>query len=470
MAVSSTSSSSSVGTSAIDVAAVVQQLMTLENRPLEAINAKITRQSTIISDLGILKSKVSSFSDALAAFENPYSYNDRTVSTSNSSYIQASSTNGTQLGNYEISVSDIASPSRYAFVGFSSDDDAVTNLTGFTIKVGSGTTYTAADISADIGNTPTITELADWINALGENVAANVVLQKTESNGDETWALTIQSTEMGEENAVVLGTTTGIATIGNTIEDEARNAVFTFNGIEFERASNTVSDIIEGLTIELIDITPDESPVNLRVKEGSDTSSTVIQNLITSYNELMAYYKSLTAYSSTGSSTTSTATFASDPTSLSFISEIKSKFAQGVSYGSDYAGEFSLSWAGIDMELDGTLSFNQTSYDEAVGEGLLAKLQEGVTVAYSDSSDSLATYLDSYAGANGYIEDLILSKAQQAYDLSDQQAQIQTRLNKIEENLYMQYSALNALLFQLSSTSNSLTSALDALTNSQRNN
>ena len=184
----------------------------------------------------------------------------------------------------------------------------------------------------------------------------------------------------------------------------------------------------------------------------------------------MAYYKSLTAYSSTGSSTTSTATFASDPTSLSFISEIKSKFAQGVSYGSDYAGEFSLSWAGIDMELDGTLSFNQTSYDEAIGDGLLAMLQEGVTVAYSDSSDSLATYVDSYAGANGYIEDLILSKAQQAYDLSDQQAQIQTRLNKIEENLYMQYSALNALLFQLSSTSDSLTSALDALTNSQRNN
>jgi len=110
MAVSSTNSTGASGAS-IDVTAVVQQLMTLENRPLEAINAKITRQSTIISDLGTLKSKVSTFSDALAAFENPDSYNDTTVSTSNSSYVQASSTNGTQLGNYEISVSDIASPS-----------------------------------------------------------------------------------------------------------------------------------------------------------------------------------------------------------------------------------------------------------------------------------------------------------------------------------------------------------------------
>ena len=59
-------------------------------------------------------------------------------------------------------------------------------------------------------------------------------------------------------------------------------------------------------------------------------------------------------------------------------------------------------------------------------------MQEGVTVAYSASSDSLFTYIDSYAGTNGYIQDLIISKAEEAYDLSDQQAQIQTRLDKIE--------------------------------------
>lgn len=690
MAVSSTNSTGASGAS-IDVAAVVQQLMTFENRPLDAINAKITRQSTIISDLGTLKSKVSTFSDALAAFENPDSFNDTTVSTSNSSYVQASSANGTQLGNYAISVTSIASPSRYAFVGFSSEDDAVSNLTGFTITVGSGDTYTAADISADIGSTPTIAELADWINDLGENVAANVVLQNTATNGDQTWALTIQSTETGIENAVVLGTTTGIATVGNTVEEAAANAVFNFNGVDFERASNTVSDVVDGLTLEIIDVTAtietgtftfastagndsqftlngltltttaannlnatqvaelfangvatsgsgyiltgtagswiiDDSaangtatftagssgdvnaltasdvtpvslnisvtgfidgdgsgtnavqtvtfdsasgsakrisfngltlitdatnvldanavanlfagraagdavntsgtgyvltgtvgawettgatatlgaleftyqddtsgqsllttssltmdangassiistagtaisPINLRVKEGTDTSSTVIQTLVTSYNELMAYYKTLTAYGSNGSSSTTTATFASDPTLLSFVSEIKSKIAQGASYGTDYSSTFSLSWAGIDMELDGTLSFDQTNYDAAIGDGLLAILQEGVTVAYSASSDSLSTYVDSYAGTNGYIQDLILSKAEEAYSLSDQQAQIQTRLDKIENNLYTQYSALNALLFQLSSTSDSLTSALDALNN-----
>lgn len=466
MAVSSTNSTGASGAS-IDVAAVVQQLMTVENRPLDVINAKITRQSTIISDLGSLKSKVSVFSDALVAFENPNSYNDTTVSTSNSAYVQATSANGAQLGNYAVSVSAIASPSRYSFIGFDSSSAAI-SLTDFTIKVGSGTEYTAVDIGAGVN---TIGELADWINGLDEGVSASVVLQKTESNGDETWALTIQATETGVENAVLLSNATEIATIGNTIESAATNAIFNFNGVDFERSSNTVSDVEDGLTLELIDVTVVGSPINLRVKEGANSSSTVIQTLVSSYNDLMAYYKTITSYNNTTNSDGSKgtpATFASDPTLLSFVSEIKSKFAQGASYGTDYGNTFSLSWAGVDMQLDGTLKFDQTNYDSAVGEGLLTILQQGVSVAHTDQG-SLAEYVDTYAGANGYINDLILSKAQEAYELSDKQAQIQTRLDVIQKNLYTQYSALNSLLFQLSSTSDSLTSALDSLNNNNNN-
>ena len=51
MAVSSASSTSS-GTASIDVAGIVAQLMTAENRPLDAIKSKISEQQVIISDLG----------------------------------------------------------------------------------------------------------------------------------------------------------------------------------------------------------------------------------------------------------------------------------------------------------------------------------------------------------------------------------------------------------------------------------
>ena len=44
MAVSSTSSTSSIGMSSIDVAAIVEQLMTVENKPLDKIKTQIEQK------------------------------------------------------------------------------------------------------------------------------------------------------------------------------------------------------------------------------------------------------------------------------------------------------------------------------------------------------------------------------------------------------------------------------------------
>jgi flagellar hook-associated protein 2 len=70
----------------------------------------------------------------------------------------------------------------------------------------------------------------------------------------------------------------------------------------------------------------------------------------------------------------------------------------------------------------------------------------------------------------GALSSQITSETTAMQDLTKRKDNLQIRLNSIKNNLVSQYSSLNALLFQLSSTSNSLTSALDALTNSQKNN
>ncbi|MCM0028108.1 MAG: hypothetical protein NBV55_00230 [Polynucleobacter sp.] len=57
MAISSTSA---VGNASIDVSAVVSSLMTAEQRPLDAINKKIASKELVISELGVVKTKVAS--------------------------------------------------------------------------------------------------------------------------------------------------------------------------------------------------------------------------------------------------------------------------------------------------------------------------------------------------------------------------------------------------------------------------
>ena len=52
MAVSSTSSTNS--TTSIDVSGIVDALMKAENIPLDTLKAKIAKEETVISDLGVI--------------------------------------------------------------------------------------------------------------------------------------------------------------------------------------------------------------------------------------------------------------------------------------------------------------------------------------------------------------------------------------------------------------------------------
>jgi flagellar capping protein FliD len=367
-------------------------------------------------------------------------------------------------------------------------------------------------------------------------------------------------------NTTISGAASGTATNHSS---SATDAVFALNGATYTRSSNSISDVVDGLALELVGT----GSAVVKVSQGTDSSETVIKSLITAYNDLMASYKSMTANSSNSDTPGS---FANNPTMLSFINEIKTKIAKGVSYGTNYANSFSLSYAGIDMQLDGTLKFNSDSYQAAITDGLQSKLSQGVTVglstygyekaavtfraldegktlilngltftagyggatasqvasafangtsgrsagnvvsstvsggaiagtvgnwdigSYSTSgssavftsiisgnvtdlshsgtgsatitttNDSLATFVTDYAGNNGYIASLVTNKTEMGYDLEDRQDQIENRLNSIQNNYINQYSALNALLFQLSSTSTSLASVLDSLNSNNK--
>jgi flagellar capping protein FliD len=87
------------------------------------------------------------------------------------------------------------------------------------------------------------------------------------------------------------------------------------------------------------------------------------------------------------------------------------------------------------------------------------------SVTISTSNDSLSTFIDSYSGTNGYLVNLINNETEDGYSLADRQDELQTRLNSIQNSYISQYSALNALLFQLSSKSTALTGVLNALNN-----
>lgn len=483
MAVSSTSNNSSLGTSSIDVAGIVEQLMSVEKRPLDKIKSQIEQKKLVISDLGSIRSKVANFQDALKALENPTNFNNSSATSSDSTVVSATANNAAVKGNHSVTVTSLATATRNTISGYASSTATATvdAGSGFAITVAgitydtkgnktqtvSGVPTTTQNAVAILGGNPTITDLKNWINGLGVNVSASVVQTTSSSN----WVLMIQGTQTGLANAVSFTGLTGLtntpATLTNTPDTVAANASFTVNSTNFSRASNTINDVIDGVTLNLNKAAV-STPQTISVSRGNDISSEAINTLVAAYNDVMTTYKAMTANSSNSDKP---GNFANSPSTLSFINQIKEGFARGISYTSDGTLKtMSLSALGIDLQLDGTAKFNATSFAVASAAGLRDTLALGVTMGYVSSTNNLNTFINSQVKSGGVLSGQIDSETEAVRNLTKRQDDLQIRLNSIQNNLIAQYSALNALLFQLSSTSNSLTSALDALTNSQNNN
>jgi flagellar hook-associated protein 2 len=188
------SPTSAVGNATIDVATIVSSLMTAEQRPLDAINKKIASKELVISELGVVKTKVASLLGALKTFEDPNTYINTSVQSDNPAVLNATASNSAQVGSYVVSVDQVAKATLYNIAGFSSASATLnTNSSaGFQLTVGT-TTYstdgsktvdgvvTANAISA-IGTSPTAQALEDWINELRSVTQISATLSKMDDN------------------------------------------------------------------------------------------------------------------------------------------------------------------------------------------------------------------------------------------------------------------------------------------------
>ena len=503
--VSSTSSATS--TSSIDVAGIVSQLMTVANKPLDTVKSQIATENLAISDLGTLKSKLSTFRDALRAFESPGTFNTVLASSSNTAVATGTALSGTTLGRYDLTINQTAQASNISVAGFTSATDVLVldATNGFTLSL-AGKTYrsnqtytsstnpatTGATLSAISSTTSTLTDLKNWINAVGTNFAASIGSSVVQTSTG-AYSLVVNGTATGVANTVSFSglngssITTAVSgsdsslittpTVGNggivnggsiTISSNtnARDAKLTVNGLAIQRSSNAISDVVSGLTFNL------QSPVLpggtaqsalITVGAGTDTSSTTINSLISAYNGVVSQYKSMTLNATNGGTSETIGSYGNAPGMLSFISTFKQMMSQGFLTSTNKV--VSLNSVGIDMQLDGTLKFNSTKFATGQTDGSIAYLSSGVTVGGAvGSTNNLYASLSTVVNPAGILDNLVTTQKTKVTYMTSKQTSLQNKLNRVQADYTQQYSQLNALLFNLSQTSSQLTSSIAGLT------
>jgi flagellar hook-associated protein 2 len=181
--------------------------MAVEQKPLDAINKKIAAKELVISELGVVKTKVASLLGALNTFEEPNTYINTSVQSDNTAVLNATASNSARVGSYVVSVDQVAKATLYNIAGFSSASAILSanSSKGFQLTVGDATYSTDGSKSVDgvvtanaitaIGTSPTAQALQDWINGLRSVTQISATLSKMDDN---QYALFIRGDREGD--------------------------------------------------------------------------------------------------------------------------------------------------------------------------------------------------------------------------------------------------------------------------------
>ena len=392
--------------SGLDVSSLVSQLMALESRPLTVLATKEAKFQAQLSAYGSLKGALSSFQSAVAALASPAIFSAAKASLADSTVATASASATATAGSYSLEVQTLAQAHKLKSDNFAATSDTVGSGT-LTIQFGtySGSSFTlnpdkaAATISIDSSNS-SLVGVRDAINAANAGVSANII---NDGSGNR---LVVASTDTGVANALKItvadddlantdnaglsqlaydASSGGTTNLSQTVA--AQNATAVIDGITVSKASNTISDAIEGVTLTLLK-TNTPSTTTLSVSRDTAGVQASVQSFVKAYNDLNKGITDLTKYDAANKKAS---LLTGEATVRSVQSQLRGIF--NTSLSSAGGGLSTLSDIGIAFQADGTLKLDTARLNTALND--LTKDVSTLFAAVGKPTDSLVSFVTS---------------------------------------------------------------------------
>lgn len=451
--------------SGLDVESIITKLMTVERAPVTQLQTAASAIQTKISAYGSVQSAVSAFRDAALALTKASTWGVTSATSADTSAVTVSAAGTAATGNYSVSVQSLAAAQSVASTSFSAST-ATVGEGSLTIDVGSWDVgepgfkarATINSMNIAISSTDTLADVRDKINAAAGGVSASIV---TDSSGAR---LVLSSTSTGVDNgfrvtasgsgpaAFAYDATDGTAAMQRT--QTAADAKARINGLDITSASNTLNDVVQGLTMNLQKVTTGD--VQVAVAQDNTSIKSSLTNFTSTYNTLASLLASDTKYDD---ATKTAGTLQADSTAVSLQRQLRSLMGASFSASSTFP---TLSSVGLEMQTDGTIKISDTKLNSA-----LANLSE-LKKAFSNSSSGTDTTDDGFAlklsalgdqvlGTDGSLSARTAGLNSSLKDNQSQQDAITTRMTDTEKRLRAQYTALDTKMASLNTLSTYIT-------------
>ena len=377
--------------SGLDINSLLEQIVAAERAPTEnRLNLKEAQIQAKLSAYGTMKGAVSTFQSSLSKLKTPSGFLTNGVTVSNKDVLSASASSIATAGTYSVKVNALAQAHVLASVGFNNLDSVIGNGT-LTFDFGTtvynpGTTFIAADDtytsfaanierpskSVIIDNTNnTVEGVRNAINQADIGVTASIV------NDGSGYRLLLTSKQQGLDNGMRVSVNEGGLAAANIDSSglsqlafnssatnmeqtqSAQDAAIQVNGLVINRETNSISDAIHGVTLNLLTALPGTA-VQVKIAADSAVVEKNISAFVTAYNDLTAAFQSFTAYNT---DTNRGGVLTGDATTRTLMTKIRREVGTVLQNGNNYN---SLSSIGVTTNRDGSLSLDSDTLHTAV--------------------------------------------------------------------------------------------------------
>ncbi len=337
---------------------LVEQIIEAERAPIKNIETRKAKDQSKLELVKEFETKIRAIETSLGSLASVKGFNDIKLESGDVNVVTGAAELGAPKGSWNVEVISLAQKASAVTNGFPDKDKTQIGTGYFKFRTPEGTKEVYMN-----GSNNTLDGAAAAINSAGIGVKASVINDRKDA--DEPYKLMISGEAVGGDNRIEYPTLyflDGDQDLYFDKETEANNGVIKVDGFEFEINSNTVTDIIPGVTLDIRQASPGRV-VNLTVKENREAVSSKVGEFVKSMNEVLGFIQK---QNKMDENTDSSKTLGGDQLIRSVENRLR-RLLQDPQYGIE--GDIKrLSQMGIEITRDGLLKLADDKFNKILAQ------------------------------------------------------------------------------------------------------
>jgi flagellar hook-associated protein 2 len=444
--------------SGLDTAQIIKDMMSIERIPYTNLESKKKNLQTEQAIFRQLNTKLSTLQRLASDMQLKSAFDTNKGVLSNSNVGTVAMNGNAATGSYNIKVIELAVNKITAAEGINGSS---TDITAGIFTIGTGAN--AKTINVDT--------LAPADGGFSSNEDALKALVKEINRGDYGGrAALIDVTGSGDFRLSITGSEGGDADIDFTLGSHASTVVqghseaeLEIDGVTIKRSSNTINDLIPGVTLSL----QARGESTLKIDRNVDAITNQVESFVTAYNDLMKQVKTNLAKPEGKDAVNP---LQSDTTLKAIQNELYNMITSVVKDGSmvGFMEELGLS---IDKGVKSASEFTgQIKFDKETFKKALTENPEKVTTIFVDRMTDMSKKLfDQYTSSTkGIINMKVTGYDSEIKVVDDRLSSMERTLEMKETRLKMQFNSMEVMLSSLKNQQDWLGSQFESLMNSTK--